>query len=233
MAQRKAKKSTPAVKQEPNPKTPAQTALEVTWLLKGNLKNAQIAYIRIGTLLAQVRDEKLYTALKHPDMESYAEERLQLGRSSLYRYLQVHDWMVEFHPKWLEPKPEGFIPDLTDAGNLIWIEKELAKADLKPETRTALEGVQKKAMEGQLREGDLKPYLQRQNTAVAGLKACLSKLRLLRKRAAELTSMPPEVIACLDQAIEILKNDHSTLSASPAPGGSPTRSGAKNNVVTS
>ena len=233
MTQSKAEKITPAMKPEPKTKTPAQTALEVTWLLKGNLKNAQIAYIRIGTLLARVRDEKLYTALKHPDMESYAEERLQLGRSSLYRYLQVHDWMVEFHPQWLEPKPEGFIPDLTDAGNLILIEKELAKKDLKPETKTALAGLQKKAMEGQLREDDLKPHLQRQNTAVAGLKSYLSKLRLLRKRATELASMPPEVIAYLDQAIEILKNDHATLSASPVPGGSPTGSGAKNKVITS
>jgi len=214
MVQRKVVgRSTPSVKKEPKPKTPAQEALEVTWLLKGNLKNAQIAYIRIGILLARVRDEKLYTALKHPDMESYAEERLQLGRSSLYKYLQVHDWMVEFHPKWLEPKPEGFIPDLADAGDLIWIEKELAKGDLKPETRTALEGLQKKAMEGRLREGDLKPHLQRQNTAVAGLKAYLSKLRLLRKRAAGLASMPPEVISCLDRAIEILKNDHPTSSS--------------------
>ena len=208
MVQRKVvEKSIPAVKKELKPKTPAQEALEVTWLLKGNLKNAQIAYIRIGALLARVRDEKFYSALKHPDIESYAEERLQLGRSSLYKYLQVHDWMVEFHPKWLEAKPEGFIPDLTYAGNLIWIEKELAKNDLKPETKTALEGLQKKAMEGRLREGDLKPYLQSPNTAVAGLKSCLSKLRLLRNRAAGLASMPPEVISCLDRAIEILKND--------------------------
>ncbi|MEI8139186.1 MAG: hypothetical protein WCI03_04885 [bacterium] len=235
MAQRKTvkstKKSTPAVKTDPKPKTPTQAALEVTWLLKGNLKNARIAYIRIGILLARVRDEKLYTALKHPDIESYAEARLQLGRSSLYKYLQVHDWMVEFHPKWLEPKPEGFIPELADAGDLIWIENELAKKDLKPATRTTLEGLQKKAMEGQLREGDLKPHLQRQNTAAAGLKSYLSKLRLLRRRAAELASMPPEVISYLDKAIEILNNDHTTASSGQASGGARSGSGAKNSVV--
>ena len=232
MAQPKVKKSTPSVKPPPKPKTSAQAALEVTWLLKGNLKNAQIAYIRIGTLLARVRDEKLYIALKHPDMENYAEERLQLGRSSLYRYLQVHDWMVEFHPKWLEPKPEGFIPDLTDAGNLILIEKELAKGDLKPETRTALVGLQKRAMEGQLQEDDLKPHLQRQNTkAVAGLKSYLSKLRLLRRRAAELASMPPEVISYLDKAIEILNNDHATASVGQASSGARSGRGADNSVV--
>ena len=30
-----------------------QEALEVTWTLKGHLKNAQIAYIRVGLLLAE------------------------------------------------------------------------------------------------------------------------------------------------------------------------------------
>ncbi len=223
MVKRKTEKSTQAVTKVSKPKTSTQAALEVTWLLKGNLKNAQISYIRIGILLARVRDENLYAALKHPDMESYAEERLQLGRSSLYKYLQVHDWMVEFHPRWLEPKPEGFIPDLADAGDLIWIEKELAKGDLKPATRTALEGLQKKAMAGRLREGDLKPHLQPKNTAAVGLKSYLSKLRLLRKRGAELASMPPDVIVYLDKAIEILKNDAVTSSSGLASSGSKTK----------
>ena len=35
---------------------------EVTGLLKGNLKNTRIAYIRIDTILAQVLDKKLYGA---------------------------------------------------------------------------------------------------------------------------------------------------------------------------
>ena len=210
MAKRKTVKR--AVK-ESKPKTPSQEALEVTWLLKGNLKNAQIAYIRVGILLARVRDEKLYAELKHPDMESYAEERLQLGRTSLYKYLQVHDWMAEFHPQWLEPKPEGFIPELSDAADLIWIEKELTRTDLKPETRTALAGLQKKAMDGRLRAGELDPFRRQQPNAANGLKAYLSKLRLLRMRGAELASMPPEVIAHLDTAIEILKNDHAVQPA--------------------
>lgn len=207
MATRKTAKKTESVTKKPAPKTPAQEALEVTWLLKGNLKNAQIAYIRVGTLLARVRDEKLYAALKHPDMESYAQERLQLGRSSLYKYLQVHDWMVEFHPQWLQPKPEGFIPELADAADLIWIEKELARGDLPPGKRTALEALHKKALAGGLRDGDLDAYRRPQHDTVEGLKSYLSKLRLLRKRGAELATMPPEAIAHLDAAIEIIKND--------------------------
>lgn len=200
--------TTKTATKEPKPKTAVQEALEVTWLLKGNLKNVQIAYIRVGKLLAQVREKRLYAELKHADIESYAQERLQLGRASLYRYLQVYDWLVECHPEWLEPKPAVFIPELADAMDLISIEKELQRADLKPATRAALQTLQQKALQGKLRSGDLDALRRKQPTGVNGLRACLSKLRLLRGRAAELVNMPPEVLTHLDAAIGILKNDY-------------------------
>ena len=34
--------------------------------MKGHLRNAQIAYIRVGVLLAQVRDERLYARPQAP-----------------------------------------------------------------------------------------------------------------------------------------------------------------------
>ena len=123
MSTRKAvRKSKVVKKRAPVVPTAVQEALQVTWLLKGNLKNAQIAYIRIGKLLARVRDRKLYAALKHPDIESYAQERVNLRRTSLYRYLQVYDWIAKFHKDWLEPHPKGFIPDLNDTADLMWME---------------------------------------------------------------------------------------------------------------
>ena len=57
---------------------PVQKALQVTWLLKGAIKNEQIAYIRVCLLIEQVRREKLWAELKHPSIEDYAEKRLQL-----------------------------------------------------------------------------------------------------------------------------------------------------------
>jgi hypothetical protein len=170
--------------EEPAPATAAEVreALQVTWSLKGHIKNAQVAYIRVCVGLARVRDEELYKRLKHPDIASYAEARLRLGRSSVYKYLQVHDWIKEYHPEWLKPKPKGFIPDLSDVADLIWIEHELSKEYLDPKKRAALE-------------------------------AYLSRLRYLRKRGAELASMPREVIEHLDAAIEILKNAHTLVAA--------------------
>ena len=89
-------------------------ALQTTWLLKGKLKSAQIAYLRIGELLVKIRDLKLDAALSHPSLEDYAEKRLQLGKSSLYRYIRVYEWVRDAHPQWLADKPEGFIPELDD-----------------------------------------------------------------------------------------------------------------------
>ena len=52
---------------------------------------------------------------------------------------------------WLQPKPKGFIPDLTDVDDLMWIENELKKANLSAEKRAALEGLDKKALAGDLK----------------------------------------------------------------------------------
>jgi len=49
------------------PPSSAQRAVEITFVLKGHLKNAQLAYLRVAALLAKVRDESLFAALKHPE----------------------------------------------------------------------------------------------------------------------------------------------------------------------
>src|ERR1700758_38774 len=126
------------------PITPAQRAAQITFVLKGYLKNMQVSYIRAAALLAKVRDEKLYRALKHDSMESYAAERLGLQRTSLYRYLQIHDRLRRPHREWLATHPKGFIPELSDAYGLMWIEDQLEHADLEPQARVELEALRKK-----------------------------------------------------------------------------------------
>ena len=70
--------------------TPWQVG-QFTGKLVGDLKNVQVAYIRACVGLARARDEKLYAIISDPDLETYALNRLHLGRASLHRYLQVHD----------------------------------------------------------------------------------------------------------------------------------------------
>jgi len=184
-----------------------QEALQITWVLKGQLKNARMSYLRIGSMLVKVRDEKLFTELGHVDMEDYAAKRLKLGRSSLYQYLKVYDWVKKSHVEWLKAKPKGFIPDFSDTGDLMWIEEKLKSADLNPEDRKELESLRKKALTGELRQSELAGWRKKGKKAET-LHAYLNQFRSFRTRCARIVGMPPEVIKCLDEAIELLGNQH-------------------------
>ena len=186
-------------------KKDVQEALEVTWTLKGHLKNAQVAYIRVGALLARVRDEQLFAKLRHADLESYARERLGLRRAALYRYLQVYDWIAAFHPSWLAPRPKGLIPELSDVTDLIWIERELAREDLTPQKRAALEDFRAKALNGRLREGELAAWRRQGRKPAQALRAFLARVRFLRMRGSSLERLPAEAITHLDAAIAIIQ----------------------------
>jgi len=206
------KKKTKASARKKSTKTKAaaptvvQQALQVTWVLKGKLKSAQIAYFRIGELLAEVRDDNLFSVLKHTTIEDYAQRRLSLGRASLYRYLQVYDWVRVAHPAWLQPKPKGFIPYFTDATDLMWIEHTLADGTLTREARTELEALKAKALAGTLKDGEVDKWRKKGGRASDGLKTFLSKVRLLRRRSAEIKDMPAEAVKLMDDLIEIV--DH-------------------------
>ena len=97
----------PRMAKKKAPLSPAQIANQVTFLLKGHLKNVQLSYLRVGALLARVRDEKLWKLLKHGSIESYAQSKLGISRATLYRYLQIFEWVSERHPEWLRPKPKA------------------------------------------------------------------------------------------------------------------------------
>lgn len=214
MARRKATKRVKAAKTEKTPPTPVQEALQITWVLNGHIKRAQEAYILVGTELADVRDRKLYEALHHPTLEDYAQQRLHLGRSSLYSYLQVHDWIAANHKEWLEPRPKGYIPDLTHAAELMAIEQDLADPKLEAKPRADLEALRAQGLDGTLKAGAYNRWKRRgQTPAAESLKSFLSKLRTLRRRGAQLVSLPPEVIADLDAAIAVLANHQTVLTA--------------------
>lgn len=184
----------------------AQSANQITWRLLGDLKNIRKMYLNICVLLAKVRDEKLYAALHFPDMEAYARQRLNLGKSSLYNYLMIHDWAANKHPDWLNPKTKGPKLDFSDVGDLMWIEKELSQPDITESQKTKLQQLQQKAMEGNLKRTEVRELKKPANTVKDGIKNLISKIRLIRKRADELANCPPEAIEHLDTAIEILNN---------------------------
>ena len=192
----------------PQPAEPgsAQEGLEYAWLLNGYIKTLQLSYLRIGRLLTEVKAKNLYKELNHPSMEDFAQKRLHLGKTSLFKYLHVYDWVLQFHSEWLQPKPKGFIPDLSDVDDLIWIENELQRTNLTDAVRTALQALEKKGLAGDLRQSDLAPFRRRKGDAADTLKSFTAKLRNLRKRGGELKGIPPDALARLDEAIDILNN---------------------------
>jgi hypothetical protein len=186
--------------------SPAQVAAQLTGQLKGDLKNLQIARLRVAAKLARFRDEKLYADLGHQDMESYAKDELDLSRESLYRYLRIYDWVKANHPAWLEQHPTGTIPDLSDIVDLMWIEKELADKRLTEDRKKELDALKKKAEAGDLAQDELGSIRRRASKPAKGLRSFLVALRTLVRRAAKLVKMPPEVIEHLEAAVSILEN---------------------------
>jgi hypothetical protein len=210
-----AKKKQSALSVEPaDPKekklSPAQLAAQLTWQLKGDLKNAQIAYLRVAVKLARVRDEKMYAALKHENMVSYAADELKLGRASVYRYLRVHDWVLKVHKDWLEPHPKGYIPDLSDAIDAMSIEDELAKKNLQTKKRTALKKLHKKALAGDLKDDDLKAFRSRSRSQKNDIDGLIERQRTLRNQTAKQPELA-DAVALMDSTLQVLEN-HRVLS---------------------
>ena len=182
--------------------SPAQRAVQITFVLKGHLKNVQVAYIRAGALLAKMRDERLYRALGHATIEAYAAARLGLQRSALYHYLQIHDWIRAFHPAWLAPRPKGFIPELSDASALMWIEHRLRDERLGEGLRTDLEALRQKALAGKLTASEFRAFRDRVRSDASPLRTFLARLRALRRRAAGVPKLPAGVLDALDAALQ-------------------------------
>jgi hypothetical protein len=186
--------------------SPAQRANQITFVLKGDLKNVQISYLRAGSRLAKMRDEKLYRALKYKTIEDYAKEELGLKRSSVFRYLQIYDWVWTSHRGWLAKHPKGFIPELTDAGELMWIEEALENLHLGAETRAALEAMRKKALAGKLTQDEFEEFRRQGEQRHDTLGAIAASLRSIRRRATALGDFPPAALRELDVLLDLLKS---------------------------
>jgi hypothetical protein len=199
--------SSPPKGDKRRPKVPSllQEAPEITRTLKGHLKNGQLSYLRAAVLLASVRDRKLYTALHHPDMVSYARARLGLQQSLLHRYLQVHDWVLAAHPQWLGPKPRGFIPDLAAARELAWIEKRLTQEDLDARMRKDLEGLRDRALKGKLTRREFIEFRRRGREADWLLQSFLRRLRRAYQFGVRIEGLPPAALSALETALETMR----------------------------
>jgi hypothetical protein len=215
MAKRKSTK--PAEKVKPRPaglsvQSPAKKAVQeagmITGQLVAKLKNVTTGFLDIGALLVQVRDRKLYEPLHDPDLETYADRRLDLGRSSLYGYIKVYEWVKLKHPEWLvRPARKRRIPNLTKIYDLMQIEDTLAQKDVDPDKRAGLEKLRKKAIAGKLRRGELADLSKRTPlTSEESLRKLLSDLRTARRRAVRLQPVTPDIVSGIDHVIGLVAN---------------------------
>ena len=190
----------------PRPLSPAQRANQITYFLKGDLKNLQVAYLHAGAKLAKIRDEKLYAALKYASLEDFAEKRLGIRRTALYRYLQVYDWARKNHRGWFAKHPKGFIPELYDAYGLMWIEEQLEGEHVGPETRKELETLRRKALAGTLTQRELDAFRHRGEKRRDSLTAVAASFRACRRRLGALPDVSPALLAEIDAFLDHLKS---------------------------
>ena len=171
--------------------SPAQIAHQVTWRLEGDIKRNRLSSLSISVQLARVRDEKLWSLLDFDSIEKWAFERLGMSRSTLYRYLQMHDWVKQRHPKWLAPKVRGFIPDLSDVAILRAIETQLDRA-LTPERRKVFQALYAKALEGKLTPEEYKHALGGRPPNPP-IRAFFTSLRAMHARAKRIAGLPSDI----------------------------------------
>ena len=139
-------------------------------------------------------------------MEDYAQQRLGLERATLYHYLQVHEWLKRDHPAWLAAKPKGFIPSLTGASALMWIEQKLHGRGLSAAARKDLAAMRAQAMRGALTDDEFRALRARLRGDAEPLRAMLSRLRSLRREVGRISNWPAAASAALEDAIRAVEH---------------------------
>jgi hypothetical protein len=151
-------------------------------------------------------------------MEEYAEKRLGMRRAALYRYLQIYDWAKKRHPGWLVKHPKGFIPELSDAYGLKWIEDRLDDVHVGPETRKELEALRRKALDGTLTQRELDAFRHRGEKRKDSLGAVVASFRAARRRLAALPDVSPSLVAEIDAFLAHLKSASGAVARAVVPG---------------
>jgi hypothetical protein len=219
MAKRSTKSTTSEAKETqpatPKPKSPAQMAVQAAGKITGDLvcllQTERKSFLHIGRLLTEVRDQRHFAALNHLSIEDYADEHLGLRKTSLYRYLKVYAWALEHHKEWLEVPLKVRIPDFSSIEGLLWVEQELEKKDLSAGRKKTLEDIQQKALDGKLRQKELRAVKARTNSTKEGDQNLISATRTLRKRYAQSVSVSAQkALPHFDEIISIMDGEQET-----------------------
>ena len=117
----------------------------------------------------------------------------------------VYDWLKRDHPAWLEPRPKGFIPTLTGASALMWIEDQLRDGRPSDSARKELEAMRRQALRGALSDDEFRELRRKLRPTVEPLRGMLRRMKSLGRQADRLPRFPAEARAALDEAIRALE----------------------------
>jgi hypothetical protein len=107
----------------------------------------------------------------------------------------------EFHPNWLARKPKGFIPELTDAYALMWLDHRVAEGSIDGSERRELEKMRRKALKGSLSHNEFQRLQARTHGEMSPLRSFLSTLHSARRCGTRVPRMSPAILAELDRFI--------------------------------
>lgn len=204
----KSKKSGKVRREKSEKQAVVWAALSLTGQIIGHIKNVQKGYLRVGQCLAKVRDEKLFELLGHPDLADYAFKRLDLSKTSLYRYLQIFDWVSRNKPEFLDKGYKGRIPELADMSVALQADEQLVRSPrMREMKRKGLEAIKQQALAGNLDGTVAAKSLKKNNKISDPLAAFALKIQKLRRSGAGIAGMPPEALAHLDSAVAILTTE--------------------------
>jgi hypothetical protein len=110
------------------------------------------------------------------------------------------------HPKWLEKKCKERIPELSDALDLMQIEKKLKQTSLTLKKREALDALKDKALEGELTTGNVAAARKGRRVGTGGTPRMLSLLRSARRAGQHDKDTPADAMALLEKLIGMLEN---------------------------
>lgn len=102
------------------------------------------------------------------------------------------------------PKPKGFIPPLTGASALMWIEKKLRRR-LSESMRKDLTAMRLQPLGGTFTDEEFRDLRARVRGEVEPLRALLPRLKSLAREAGRVAGAPAAATTALDEAVRAVE----------------------------
>jgi hypothetical protein len=182
-------------------------ATQATFAIKRYLKTTETDYLRVASLLVQVRDRRLYAFMHFKNLGDYAANMLRLDGDAVKRYLKIHDWVKARYPRWLRLDRKRFVPNLNGLADLMYIESGLAKRTLWPTLRVWFKKLKAKALKGRLKSEVLDGFRDQKSPEREETRDIMEELKEIRQTAIDSPKeITPKVLPPLNALVALMEN---------------------------